>query len=139
MGREEQIIQERIKKLEELRKQGINPYPNKFDKKNTIEDCIKSKLKTKVKTAGRLMTKRDLGKIIFASLQDQSGKIQLNDNIIQVEDIQDIMYKKRVELPNVIVSLRIDKGSDMGIVNDIQQALRKADSRRINYSAMLKL
>jgi len=69
----------------------------------------------------------------------QSGKIQLNDNIIQVEDIQDIMYKKRVELPNVIVSLRIDKGSDMGIVNDIQQALRKADSRRINYSAMLKL
>lgn len=69
----------------------------------------------------------------------QSGKIQLNDNIIEIEDIQDIMYKKRVELPNVIVSLRIDKGSDMGIVNDIQQALRKADSRRINYSAMLKL
>ena len=69
----------------------------------------------------------------------QSGKIQLNDNIIQVEDIQDIMYKKRVELPNVIVSLRVDKGSDMGIINDIQQALRKADSRRINYSAMLKL
>lgn len=69
----------------------------------------------------------------------QSGKIQLNDNIIEIEDIQDIMYKKRVELPNVIVSLRIDKGSDMGIINDIQQALRKADTRRINYSAMLKL
>ena len=69
----------------------------------------------------------------------QSGRIQLNDNIVQIEDIQDIMYKKRVELPNVIVSLRVDKGSDMGIINDIQQALRKADSRRINYSAMLKL
>jgi len=26
----------------------------------------------------------------------------------------------------------------MGVVNDIQQALRKADARRINYSAMLK-
>lgn len=69
----------------------------------------------------------------------KNGKIQLNDAIVEVEDIQDIMYKKRVELPNVIVSLRIDKGSDMGIVNDIQQALRKADARRINYSAMLKL
>jgi len=68
----------------------------------------------------------------------KNGRIQLNDAIVQVEDIQDIMYKKRVELPNVIVSLRIDKGSDMGIVNDIQQALRKADARRINYSAMLK-
>jgi len=69
----------------------------------------------------------------------QNGRIQLNDAIVEVEDIRDIMYKKRVELPNVIVSLRIDKGSDMGVVNDIQQALRKADARRINYSAMLKL
>ncbi len=77
MGREEQIIQERVRKLEELRKQGINPYPNKFDKKNSIVDCVKSKLKTKVKTAGRLMTKRDLGRISFSSLQDQSGRIQL--------------------------------------------------------------
>ncbi len=77
MGREEQIIQERVRKLEELRNLGINPYPNKFDKKNTVEDCIKSKLKTKVKTAGRLMTKRDLGRISFSSLQDQTGKIQL--------------------------------------------------------------
>jgi biopolymer transport protein ExbD len=68
----------------------------------------------------------------------KSGKIQVNDAIVKVEDIKDIMYKKRQELPNVIVSLRIDKESDMGIVNDIQQELRKADARRINYSAMLK-
>ena len=68
----------------------------------------------------------------------KGGKIQLNDNLVHVEDIQDIMYKKRVELPNVIVSLRIDKESNMGVVHDIQQELRKADARRINYSAMLK-
>ncbi|MBU0558378.1 MAG: biopolymer transporter ExbD [Bacteroidetes bacterium] len=65
-------------------------------------------------------------------------RIQLNDNIVQLEEVKDIMYKKRVELPNVIVSLRIDKNSSMGIVTDIQQELRKADARRINYSAMLK-
>ena len=68
----------------------------------------------------------------------KNGKIQLNDSLVEVSDIQDIMYKKRVELPNVIVSLRIDKESDMGVVHDIQQALRKADARRINYSAMLR-
>ncbi len=68
----------------------------------------------------------------------KDGRIQLNDNIVKVSEIQDIMYKKRVELPNVIVSLRIDKESDMGVVTDIQQALRKADARRINYSSMLK-
>lgn len=68
----------------------------------------------------------------------KDGRIQLNDGIVKLEEIQDIMYKKRVELPNVIVSLRIDKDSNMGVVTDIQQALRKADARRINYSAMLK-
>jgi len=66
------------------------------------------------------------------------GRIQLNDNLVKLDDIKDIMYEKRVELPNVIVSLRIDKGSDMGVVTDIQQELRKADARRINYSSILK-
>ncbi len=68
----------------------------------------------------------------------KNGKIQLNDSIVEVDEIQDIMYKKRVDLPNVIVSLRIDKESDMGVVTDIQQALRKASTLRINYSSMLK-
>lgn len=67
------------------------------------------------------------------------GRIQLNDSITKLEDIQKIMYAKRVILPNVIVSLRIDKNSDMGIVTDIQQELRKASCLRINYSAMLKI
>lgn len=68
----------------------------------------------------------------------KDARIQLNDNIVQMDEIKPIMYEKRVELPNVIVSLRVDKNSDMGVVTDIQQELRKADARRINYSARLK-
>ena len=52
MGREEQIINERLKKIEELRKNGINPYPHKFDKKNSISECINGKINASVKTAG---------------------------------------------------------------------------------------
>lgn len=77
MGREDEIVQERMRKLSELKKKGINPYPNKFDKKQMISECVETKLKSKVKTAGRLMSKRDLGKIAFCVLQDQSGKIQI--------------------------------------------------------------
>jgi biopolymer transport protein ExbD len=66
------------------------------------------------------------------------GRIQLNDNLVKIDEIQKLMYAKRVALPNVIVSLRIDKNSEMGVVTDIQQALRKADARRINYSTLLK-
>ena len=43
MGREEQIIGERKKKIEELKKAGINPYPHKFDKKNDVAECLKLK------------------------------------------------------------------------------------------------
>lgn len=64
-------------------------------------------------------------------------RIQLNDAIVKLEEIQDLMYNKRVQLPQVIVSLRIDKNSSMGIVTDVQQKLRRADARRINYSTLL--
>ncbi len=67
------------------------------------------------------------------------GRIQLNDSITKLEEIQGIMYNKRLAMPNVIVSLRIDKNSDMGIVTDIQQELRKASCLRINYSTLLKI
>lgn len=68
-----------------------------------------------------------------------TGRVQVNDSIVKLEDIQSIMYKKRQELPNVIVSLRIDKNQEMGLVTDIQQELRKAYCLRINYSTNIKI
>ncbi len=85
MGRQEQIIQERLKKLKELRSLGINPYPNKYDVKHYTQE-LQEKYKSlkpekftkdKVKIAGRLLTSRDLGKISFGTLQDGKGRIQI--------------------------------------------------------------
>ena len=67
------------------------------------------------------------------------NKMQINDSFVQVEDVQRIMYGKRQELPNVIVSLRIDVETNMGLVTDIQQELRKAYCLRINYSSNIKI
>jgi biopolymer transport protein ExbD len=69
----------------------------------------------------------------------KDDRIQINDSIVSLDEIQSIMYAKREALPNVIVSLRIDRGSDMGLVTDIQQELRKAYCLRINYSANIKI
>ena len=77
MSREEQIVNERLRKLDEIKTLGINPYPEKYEKKQTCLECSGMKIGSKVKTAGRLMTKRDLGKIAFCVLQDNSGKIQI--------------------------------------------------------------
>lgn len=77
MGREEEIIKERERKLGELANQGLNPYPASFDKKQTCEEALKSRAGSKVVTAGRLMSKRDLGKITFCVLRDGTADIQL--------------------------------------------------------------
>jgi len=85
MGRQDQIYQERLKKLKELREMGINPYPNKYEFKNRSQE-LQEKYKSlkpekftkdKVNIAGRLMTSRDLGKIAFGTLQDSMGKVQI--------------------------------------------------------------
>lgn len=85
MGREEQIIQEREKKIKEMREKGIEPYAYKFEnKENTGELQEKylrlkagSKTGDKARIAGRVLIIRDMGKIIFSTIQDGSGKIQI--------------------------------------------------------------
>ncbi|MEX0735854.1 MAG: biopolymer transporter ExbD [Bacteroidota bacterium] len=67
------------------------------------------------------------------------GRVQIDDNLVLVPEIQTIAGLKRQQIPNVIMSLRIDAGSKMGIVTDIQQQLRKGDALRINYSALQTL
>lgn len=69
----------------------------------------------------------------------RDGRVQIDDNIVVIPEIQSIAAKKRRDVPQVIMSLRIDEGSRMGIVTDIQQQLRKGDALRINYSALQKL
>ncbi|MFA4960183.1 MAG: lysine--tRNA ligase [Candidatus Pacearchaeota archaeon] len=84
-GREKQIINERLKKISELRKEGINPYPQIFEKKNSCEEISRkySKLeneeqsKDNITTAGRLILKRSMGKISFGTIQDENGKVQI--------------------------------------------------------------
>ena len=41
----------------------------------------------------------------------KDGRIQLDDNIVTLEEIGNIMYQKRVAIPRVIVSFRVDKNS----------------------------
>jgi len=85
MTRQEEILKERLKKIEELLKLKINPYPYSYEKKNSCLELQEkySRLKPgvitkdKAKTAGRVMIIRDIGKIVFVDLNDSSGKIQI--------------------------------------------------------------
>src|SRR3989344_2116078 len=68
---------DRLAKLEKIRQEGINPYPDSFDKKQSVAEILKLELGAKVKTAGRILTVREMGKIAFCHLQDSTAKIQL--------------------------------------------------------------
>jgi len=80
-------IQQRLKKLDELRAMGINPYGQRFEPTTSAknlkeqhqstsgEELEKKKLRFSV--AGRLLALRRFGKAAFAHLQDGSGKIQV--------------------------------------------------------------
>jgi len=78
----DEIINERRKKLELLKDAGIDPYPARversFEVARALADFDKlEKSKKSVSLAGRLRSMRDQGKIAFADIEDESGKIQI--------------------------------------------------------------
>jgi biopolymer transport protein ExbD len=67
-------------------------------------------------------------------------RIQLNDRYVTVAQIPDEIKKEREKLSEderqrMTVSIRADRNTEMGVVNDVKQALRKAGALNINYSA----
>jgi len=70
----------RIKKVEQMRQQGIEPWPSNIeitDNSQKIVNDYQENDTKEYKLAGRIMTLRGHGKTMFANLQDNSGKIQL--------------------------------------------------------------
>jgi biopolymer transport protein ExbD len=93
------------------------------------------------------LDKKDLVMYIYAgkpSSRYQSSfgteaRVQLNDNFADVSEIQQFIYSereaKREELvPFLTTSLKVDEETNMGLVSDIKQELRKAEALKINYT-----
>lgn len=98
----------RIQKVEKMKKMGIHPFAQSFQKQDMIKDIIAkyeneelrdseilvSDAQIQVATAGRVMLHRSHGKLAFAKILDSTGQIQLmfhrdNCKIIKVEKNQD--------------------------------------------------
>jgi biopolymer transport protein ExbD len=98
-------------------------------------------------TEGKLLEKKSLASFIYIgepleNLQAMYGtepKIQLNDSFKEVADIQDFIAQEREQLneadkTKMLVVLKIDKDTHMGIVTDVKQALRRASALKIMYA-----
>ncbi|MBZ0167356.1 MAG: lysine--tRNA ligase, partial [Candidatus Omnitrophica bacterium] len=73
-----------MKKRDDLSAAGIAPYGGKFEVSHAIQDILTDfQADQEVIIAGRIMAQRSHGKVLFADLEDQSGRIQL---FIKLED-----------------------------------------------------
>ena len=99
--------------LAELREMGINPYPAEEFEVTAYSDDIKSQFDENaeelrpVKIAGRLMSRRVMGKASFAELLDSKGRIQVyitRDDICPDEDkdLYNKVFKKLLDLGDFI-------------------------------------
>lgn len=76
--KDDHIIMDKWKKVEEIKALGVDPFGKKYDKTNMIKDLLESTPEEgkEFKTAGRIMAFREQGKAVFIHLEDQTGKIQ---------------------------------------------------------------
>jgi len=97
--------------LQQLRELGINPYPAKEYKTTALIKEVVADFTSfegeKVVLAGRIMSRRIMGKASFAELKDSSGRMQIyfnRDEICQDEDktLYNTVFKKLLDLGDII-------------------------------------
>jgi lysyl-tRNA synthetase class 2 len=75
-----ELRSERLRKLEDIKKLGLNPYPANATRTNELGDILNrfDELEgSSVTVAGRILNIRKFGKIAFVVLKDQTGRLQL--------------------------------------------------------------
>ena len=67
-----------------------------------------------------------------------STRIQLNDRYAEPREVMDFVAQERQGMQNQadqVISIKADSKTQMGIITDIKEVLRKSWALRINYSA----
>ena len=92
LKREDGLLSSRQSKLNHLRERGIDPYPPRFPRSTKIatakanfekretafinNDVVQSTHRRQQRLAGRIISLRDMGRLTFLNLQDESGIVQ---------------------------------------------------------------
>ena len=104
----------RLQKLEELREMGIDPYPYDFEVTHRSRQILDNpalirkngqdeRELERVSVAGRIMTRRIMGKSTFFNLQDAEGEIQVYIRRDDVgTDIYNKVFKKLTDIGDIV-------------------------------------
>ena len=98
-----------------------------------------------IPNAKELQELKEKSQLIYLMVGESSDKdaqpaIQLNSSLTSMEDLSKDLLEVKKEIPSeeqsdIVVILKIDKNTEMGIVNDIRQILRETGLLTMYYSA----
>ncbi len=99
------LLKERRKKLENIRKKGINPYPPDSKRTHKIAEAAAgfeklTKGANKIYLAGRVRALRDQGGLAFIDLEDESGRMQAILNKKSLKEFE--FWKENLDIGDFI-------------------------------------
>ena len=122
-------VKVRREKLEALRAEGLDPFvQTKFEVTSSakeIKDRFEELEGKTVTLAGRLMSKRGMGKVTFCDLQDNTGRIQLYVRFDAMDEEAFKRFKKN------------DIGDIVGVKGDVFKTERGEISLRVHEATLL--
>ncbi len=73
----------------------------------------------------------------------EESRIQVNDRYVTLDQVGKAVNAERAQMSDddrqhMVVSIRADRDTEMGLINDVKQELRKVGALNINYSASKK-
>ena len=126
----------RLARVDEIRSRGDEPYPYRFDRSHTLAEVRAahgdlepgSETDAEVTVAGRIMLKRDTGKLIFATIQDRSDRIQLfiSKSVVGEESFADVKELDLGDWVGVHGTVMATRTGELSVKPDQVQLLSKA-------------
>lgn len=107
------------------------------------KDPLKVQYKVPTGTELTRLTKKSAITYIYIGkpygTNDAGIRIQMNDKYVSLPEVTDYASAERdgmsaEDAHQMTVSIKADKATPMGVISDVKQALRQANTLRINYS-----
>lgn len=92
----------RKEKIKNLKESGINPYADKFDETHSISKARNAELGTKMRVAGRVISKRVMGKLAFVRISNVFDSIQISLGRNELEEEKYTFFKQQVDVGDYI-------------------------------------
>jgi lysyl-tRNA synthetase class 2 len=131
----EDEVAQRLAKIEKMRARGDDPYPVRFDRTHALAD-VRAQWDDKVdagtttddtvRVAGRVLLKRDQGKLLFATIRDGTGELQL---FVSKGDLGDDAFARFVD--------EIDRGDWVGATGVVMKTKKGELSVKVAEFAVL--